>query len=205
MLATCGMAVRLVDVRYDEVHVGAMVTSPAEPARGHVRISDEGTIRWELVRQPRQRRRRRRRACSPRHRPGHRHRASRVQDRRVSRSRRHRTLPGGGAATGGMVTISTLRNRVRRQSVSDCRPALGSFRGCWVAASSRSTPSLAADHYRCGQRFVRSGGAGLAFALVRLFPVRAVTRRVLAGVVAGRMRAATSSADWRASWGSTDV
>jgi hypothetical protein len=49
MLATCGMAVRLVDVRYDEVHVEAMVTSPAEPARGHVRISDEGTIRWECL------------------------------------------------------------------------------------------------------------------------------------------------------------
>lgn len=39
----------LVDVRYDEVCTEAMVTSPAEPARGHVRISDEGAIRWECL------------------------------------------------------------------------------------------------------------------------------------------------------------
>ena len=49
MLAACGMAVRLVDVRYDEVRAEAMVINPGEPARGHVRISDEGTIRWECL------------------------------------------------------------------------------------------------------------------------------------------------------------
>jgi len=49
MLAACGMAVRLVDVRYDEVRTEAMVTNPAEPARGHVWISDEGTIRRECL------------------------------------------------------------------------------------------------------------------------------------------------------------
>ena len=49
MLAACGMAVRLVDVRYDEVRAEAMVIDPGEPARGHVRISDEGTIRWECL------------------------------------------------------------------------------------------------------------------------------------------------------------
>lgn len=27
----------------------ALVTSPAEAARGHVRISDEGTVRWECL------------------------------------------------------------------------------------------------------------------------------------------------------------
>lgn len=47
MLAACGMAVGLVDIRYDEVCTEAIVTNPAEPARGHVRISDGGTIRWE--------------------------------------------------------------------------------------------------------------------------------------------------------------
>jgi hypothetical protein len=49
MLAACGMAVRLVDVRYDEVRTEATVTNPAEPARGHARISDEGTIQWECL------------------------------------------------------------------------------------------------------------------------------------------------------------
>ena len=49
MLAACGMAVRLVDVRYDDVRAEAMVINPGEPARGHVRISDEGTIRWECL------------------------------------------------------------------------------------------------------------------------------------------------------------
>lgn len=48
MLAACGMTAGLVDVRYDGVvRAEAMVTSRAEPARGHVRISDEGTLRWE--------------------------------------------------------------------------------------------------------------------------------------------------------------
>jgi hypothetical protein len=48
MLAACGMTVALADVRYgDDVCAEVMVTSPAEPARGHVRISDEGTVRWE--------------------------------------------------------------------------------------------------------------------------------------------------------------
>lgn len=50
-LAACGMAVRLADVRYvdDDVRAEAIVTSPAEPGRGHIRISDEGAIRWECL------------------------------------------------------------------------------------------------------------------------------------------------------------
>lgn len=49
MLATCGMAVRLVDVHYDKVRAEAMVINCGEPARGHVRISDEGTIQWDCL------------------------------------------------------------------------------------------------------------------------------------------------------------
>ncbi len=50
-LVACGMAVRLVDVRYDhnDVRAEVEVTNPAEPGRGHVRISDHGTIRWECL------------------------------------------------------------------------------------------------------------------------------------------------------------
>jgi hypothetical protein len=49
VLAACGMAVRLADVYYDydDACTEAVVTNPAEPARGHVRVSDEGNIRWE--------------------------------------------------------------------------------------------------------------------------------------------------------------
>jgi len=61
----------------------------------------------------------------------------------------------------------------------------------------------------CGHQDSGSAGAssdpGLPFALVPLLPVPVVAGPVLAGAGAGRMRAATSSADWRASWGSTEV
>jgi hypothetical protein len=50
-LAACGMAVRLVVVHRDdvnyEIYADVEVTSPAEPSRGNVRVSDEGEIRWE--------------------------------------------------------------------------------------------------------------------------------------------------------------
>jgi len=49
ILAAAGMAARPVHAEYDpgEVCTEVMVTNPAAPARGHARISGEGTIRWE--------------------------------------------------------------------------------------------------------------------------------------------------------------
>jgi hypothetical protein len=103
ILASCGMAVRLVDVRYDDVRAEAMVTNPGEPARGHVRISDEGTIRWECL------------FASPSSPVGlapldiARAIATALAEYRIAgvrRSRRHRPRPGGGAAAGGMVNVA---------------------------------------------------------------------------------------------------
>lgn len=49
MLVACGMAARPADIQYGpgEVSAEVIVTNPAGPARGHVRVSGEGTIRWE--------------------------------------------------------------------------------------------------------------------------------------------------------------
>lgn len=52
-LAACGMAVRLLvfhrdDINY-EIYADVEVTNPAQPARGNVRVSDEGEIRWECA------------------------------------------------------------------------------------------------------------------------------------------------------------
>jgi hypothetical protein len=49
ILAAAGMAARCVEVEYGpcDVCTEVLVTSPAAPARGHARISREGTIRWE--------------------------------------------------------------------------------------------------------------------------------------------------------------
>jgi hypothetical protein len=52
-LAACGMAARLVVVHLDhrnyEIDADVEVTNPAQPARGNVRVSDEGEIRWECA------------------------------------------------------------------------------------------------------------------------------------------------------------
>jgi len=45
------MAAQPVDTEYSpgEVCTEVMVTNPAAPARGHARISGEGTLRWECL------------------------------------------------------------------------------------------------------------------------------------------------------------
>ncbi len=51
-LAACGMSVRLMVTRDDinyEIDADVEVTNPAQPARGNVRISDKGEVRWECA------------------------------------------------------------------------------------------------------------------------------------------------------------
>jgi hypothetical protein len=49
VLGACGMAVRLVDVLHGDggVCTQAVITNPAEPARGQVQVRDDGSIRWK--------------------------------------------------------------------------------------------------------------------------------------------------------------
>ena len=94
MLAACGLAARPVDIRYDvdEVYTEVMATNPARPARGHARISDEGTVRWECPFAA---------PASPASglapsevAQAHRRRPSRISGRRARRCRGQRTWPG---------------------------------------------------------------------------------------------------------------
>jgi hypothetical protein len=52
-LAERGMTVRLVTIHHDEVdydlYAQIEVADPANPARGHVRVTDQAVVRWECL------------------------------------------------------------------------------------------------------------------------------------------------------------